>query len=173
MLNPTGAPTFNLPSFSVASVSKGMWYVFEDGPNQIRAWGSSWLGLERVYFNQTIVQHWSHLKRKEQYHFSVNGDEYRIECFTKNYEKWQVECILWKNNVKIDGLRCRRKKIVNIRPTLAHLYAGITAGIIGGLFNLPFWYGIVFIFFSMSLTLITTAKTGTFIFEKAKSSLPP
>lgn len=155
-----------LPRVSTASISRGMWYVFNDGPNIIRAWGSTWLGLERVYFNDQLIERGDHIKRQEQYSFSIAGNDYRIQCISHNQQTWQVECSLWRDDKKIDGWRCKRKKILNIRPTLAHLYVGIGAGMIGGLFKLPFWYGIFFVFASTILTLITTAKTDDFVFER-------
>lgn len=155
-----------LPHFPSASTKHGMWYVFHDGPNTIRAWGSHWLGLERVYFNDKLLEHWTHLKRRDHYSFNVGGNEYHIQCVNSSENRWQVECLLWRNDEKIDGWVCRRKKLLDIAPTIAYLYAGIFTGMLGGLFNMPVWYGLFFIFLVMIITLVATAKTDRFVFER-------
>ena len=43
---------------------------------------------------------------------------------------------------------------------------GLLVGLIGGLLNMPAWFGVVFIFISLSLTLLTTAKSEDFIIEQ-------
>ena len=154
-----------LPSLSNANVNEGMWYVFHDGDTVIRAWGSSWIGFERIYFNDVILDRYSSSQRQDEYCFARNGHLYRIHCQTNNTQRWQVECELWKDGECIQVIKCRRRKLLNVRPTLAHLWVGLTAGLISGLMNMPWWFGIIFIFASINTTLLTTAKTGKFIFE--------
>lgn len=156
----------SLPENSSASLSKGMWYVFHDGHNTIRAWGSGWTGLERVYFNDQILANCKHLKRVEQFAFERDGHRYRVECSNNNLQKWQVQCSFWKDEHQVCALKCKRRKILNVRPTFAHLMTGLLVGLIGGLLNMPAWFGVVFIFISLSLTLLTTAKSEDFIIEQ-------
>lgn len=143
-----------------------MWYVFNDGNNTIRAWGSSWTGLERVYFNDELIARSSHLKRLEHIQFNRSGHQYRIQCSSSSTQKWQVRCTFWCDGEKIASLKCRRRKIFNIRPTVAHLSAGFLVGISGGFFAMPVAFAIVFIFISLTLTLLTTAKTEDFVIEQ-------
>ena len=155
-----------LPDTSSASISKGMWYVFHDGQNTIRAWGSGWTGLERIYFNDQMLADCKHLKRVEQFAFEQEGHLYKVQCSNSNLQKWQVHCSFWKDGHLVCTLKCKRRKVFNVRPTFAHLAAGLLVGVIGGVLKMPAWFGIVFIFISLSLTLLTTAKTDDFIIEQ-------
>lgn len=156
----------NLPSASNASLSKGMWYVFHDGDNVIRAWGSGWTGLERVYFNDELVARHPHFKRLESICFEKNNHQYRIQCFSTSLQKWQARCVFWRDNEKLCAMKCKRRKIFNVRPTMAHLLAGLIVGLIGGALHAPVIFAVLFIFISLSLTLLTTAKTEDFVFEQ-------
>jgi len=157
-----------LPENSCASLSKGMWYVFHDGQNTIRAWGPGWSGLERIYFNDHMLTKGRHRKRVEEFMFEQEGHRYRVQCSSSNRHRWQVHCSFWKDDLPVCTLKCRRRKILNMRPTFAHLTAGLLAGLIGGIFKMPPWFGVIFIFISISLTLLTTAKTEDFIIEEDK-----
>ncbi|MBC6907243.1 hypothetical protein DWB84_17525 [Saccharophagus sp. K07] len=143
-----------------------MWYVFNDGNNTIRAWGSSWTGLERVYFNDDLIARSNHFKRLEQIIFERDGHQYRIQCSSTSIQKWQVRCTLWRDDQKIASLKCKRRKVFNIRPSLAHLLAGIMVGILGGLLDTPAIFGILFIVISIIVTLVTTMKTSDFVIEQ-------
>lgn len=154
-----------LPALSHANVNEGMWYVFYDGDIVIRAWGSSWTGFERVYYNDIILQRNSSASPQDEYCFKQKNHLYRIRCKTKNVQRWQVECELWKDHKLIQTIKCKRRKLWNVRPILAHLWMGLSVGLIGGLLKMPWWFGIVFIFSALTTTLLTTAKTGDFIFE--------
>jgi len=156
----------NLPAVSNASLSKGMWYVFHDGNNVIRAWGSDWTGLERVYFNDEVVARHNHLTRMESICFEKDHHQYRIQCTSTSLQKWQAHCVFWRDDIKLCSLKCKRRKIFNIRPTMAHMVVGLTVGLVGGVLQAPAIFGIVFIFLSLSLTLLTTAKTEDFVIEQ-------
>jgi hypothetical protein len=155
-----------LPNSSCASLSKGMWYVFHDGQNTIRAWGPGWSGLERIYFNDKMLTHDHTRRRVEDFAFEQDGHRYRVQCSNNLWHKWQVHCSVWKDGQPVCTLKCRRRKIFNVRPSLAHLTAGLLAGLIAGLLKMPPWFGVMFIFISLSLTLLTTAKTEDFIIEQ-------
>jgi hypothetical protein len=159
-----------LPDNSCASLSKGMWYVFHDGHNTIRAWGPGWSGLERVYFNDHILANCHHRKRVEEFAFERDGHSYRVHCSNSMRHKWQVHCSFWKDDQPVCTLKCRRRKIFNIRPTFAHLVAGLLVGLIGGILKMPPWFGVMFIFMSIGLTLLSTAKTEDFIIEQDKDN---
>jgi hypothetical protein len=143
-----------------------MWYVVHDGSNVIRAWGSGWAGLERIYFNDELVARHNQLTRLESICFEKDQHQYRIQCTSTSLQKWQARCVFWRDNVKLCSLKCRRRKIFNIRPTTAHLSAGLIVGLVGGALHAPAIFGILFVFLSLSLTLLTTAKTEDFIIEQ-------
>lgn len=156
----------DLPASSNASLSKGMWYVFHDGDNVIRAWGSGWAGLEQVYFNDELVAKNHLYKRLESVNFEKNNRHYHIQCTNTSLQKWQAHCVFWRDGEKLCTLKCKRRKIFNVRPTMAHMTAGLVAGLIGGVLQPPAVFGVLFIFLSLSLTLLTTAKTDDFVIEQ-------
>jgi hypothetical protein len=156
----------SLPSVSTANANNGMWYVFRDGGDVIRAWGSDWMGLERIYFNDQLLVVGNHLKRVDQVSFQHSEHHYELRCRHYESHRWLVRCTLIKNGVQLYSIRCKRKRLFDIRPTFAHLVAGLAAGILAGLIKAPAWSGIGFIFFALSLTLLTLAKTDDFVIEE-------
>lgn len=156
----------SLPASSNASLSKGMWYVFYDGNDIIRAWGSGWTGLERVYFNDELVVRHHHFKRLESVSFEKNNHRYQIQCFSTSLQKWQAHCSFWRDGKKQCTLKCKRRKLFNVRPTAAHMTIGLVGGLISGALQAPVLFGVLFIFMSLSLTLLTTAKTDDFVIEQ-------
>lgn len=143
-----------------------MWYVFHDGENVIRAWGSGWTGLERVYFNDELVARHHHCQHLESISFEKNNHHYRIQCFSTSMQKWQARCEFLRDGKTLCALKCKRRKIFNVRPTTAHLTVGLVVGLIGGVLHAPAIFGVLFIFLSLSLTLLTTAKTEDFVIEQ-------
>lgn len=162
-----------LPQLSNADANHGMWYVFRDGEDVIRAWGSSWTRLEQIYYGNVILKRYPNTRRRGQYSFSKNGHHYRIDCNTGSVQRWQVECELWKDDKLVQVIKCKRRKLWNLRPTFAHLLVGLVTGIVGGVMAMPWWFGIVFIFASLTTILLTTAKTDQIIFEHGREALVP
>ena len=154
----------NLPTHSSASASKGMWFVFRDRDDTIRTWGSCWTGLERVYFNDQLVA--ESFKRDDCYVFQHKGHEYQIEFCTRSVAIGRIACSLYKDKQKIGAYNSKRRKVLNVRPTYAYLFAGLGLGLIGGLLNMPPWFIIVLIATSLAITLLTCAKKDQFIIEQ-------
>jgi hypothetical protein len=155
-----------LPKASVANINKGMWYVFPDGSDVIRAWGSDWVGLERIYFNEQLLVVGNHLKRVDSVSFRHANHQYELRCHNYVSSRWQVRCTLYKDGALLASIRCKRRRLFEVRPTLAHLYAGLTVGVLAGLLKAPVWSGVGFIFLALSLTLLTLAKTDDFVIEQ-------
>jgi hypothetical protein len=155
-----------LPNHSCAHVRAGMWYVFRDGQNIIRAWGSDWTGLERVYFNETQVLTEHPLKRSNDVSFSVMGQHYRLECQNRPAQRWQVKCRLHKNHRPLCVIRCKRRRLLNVRPMWAQMLFGAAIGLLAGVIEVPPWFGIGFIMFAFFLTLLTLAKREDFLIEE-------
>lgn len=154
-----------LPSQSSASVSKGIWFVFQCNGNIVRAWGSCWTGVERIYFNDELVmESW---KRDDHYIFQRQGHEYQIFFCTRSVAQGKIRCRLYQDGTQVGAYHSKRRKVLNMRPTIAHLASGLGIGLLAGLLSMPPWFGLVFIVFSFIITLLTTAKTDNFIIEQA------
>lgn len=152
-----------LPTQSSASASKGIWFVFWCNGNIVRAWGSCWTGVEQIYFNDELVL--TSWKRDDHYVFRRDGHEYQIYFCTRSVAQGKIRCRLYQDGVKIGAYHSKRRKVLNMRPTFAHLYAALGAGLVAGLLAMPAWFGLVFIVFSFLITILTAAKTDDFIIE--------
>jgi hypothetical protein len=153
-----------LPALSHGNIHDGMWYVFNDAYATIRAWGSSWTGIERVYYNDILIQRTSN-GCENDYCFHQGEHEYRLLCKTTDLRRWQVECELWKDNQLTQVVKFKRRKLFNARPTLLHLCLGLIIGQLSGLFQMPWLFGLVFIFAALTATILTTIKADDFVLE--------
>ena len=153
-----------LPDVSRASATKGLWLVFKDDDRIIRAWGSYWTGLERIFVNDQLIL--SSPTRGEVFQFEYDNDQYRIEFSTKSVAMGQLHCCFFKNGTLLSELHSKRRKIINIRPIVAHITTCVGFGFTAGLLQFPVWSGLFFITLSFGVTLLSNAKTDTFIIEK-------
>lgn len=140
-----------------------MWFVFKDGPHFIRAWASYWIGLECIYFGEEQIAQTQ--KREDNFNFEKYGASYRIEFCTRSVSLGHVRCALYKNGSHIQTISSKRRKVLNTRPVLVHIGAGVILGTLMGLLHLPAWAGITFIMLSLIITLLTSAKKDDFVIE--------
>ena len=156
----------NLPELSRASASKGLWFVFKDGAHTIRAWGSYWTGLERIYFdNDLILQAPS---RADSFEFQHQNNVYRIEFCTRSVAIGQMRCSFEKNSEVLSTYASKRRKVINVRPIAVHIFAALVFGLLTGILNLPLWSSFVCIMLAFALTLLSNAKTDDFIIEEVQ-----
>ena len=152
-----------LPHESTASATKGIWFVFTDGDDIIRASGSCWTGLDHVYFNdQLVVQA---IKRHNHYAFHRNGHNYQVHLCTRSLMHGHLRCTLNKDGKRIGAFSSRRRKFINTRPALTHISVGVLLGLTAGLLPTPGWFGWIFIFASLAITIMSSIKTDQFIVE--------
>lgn len=86
-----------LPEISEASISKGMWFVWNDGSNIVRVWGSGISGKEKIYLNDTLVSERRMLKTNSEYEFEdSNRNLYGVSINVANLQG-KVECQFKKN----------------------------------------------------------------------------
>lgn len=81
--------------------TKGNWFVYLDGPDQIQIWSSNWTGKEEVYINGKLVSKLRSLRKKTEHNFkSQSGNDYHI-LFITGFNKKQVKCIISKNGQEV------------------------------------------------------------------------
>jgi hypothetical protein len=123
-----------LPNTSKASFARGFWFVFHDGGRAIRAWGSAFSGLERIYLDNAIVSEGRNLKREGIHQFSIDGVGYSITFRTSNVLKGPLVCRLEKNGLVIKSLSCSYRRNV---PMLIAFFGAMVAIVV--LFDPPIW----------------------------------
>lgn len=149
---------------SKASIRYGTWFVFNDGDDVIRAHGSCWTGIDRIYFNNdTVIQPY---KRNNRYVFIRNNNKYQVVFCRHSVSQGQLRCTLFKNGEKIGDIRSKRLRILNFRPTLLHILTALGLGLLSGIADAPQWTGWFFVTASIALTLITSIKSDTFTVER-------
>ena len=84
------------------SPTKGYWFYFQDGEDEIAVFGSGWSGKEIVYFNDNPVSESRNMKFKSIHEFTANGKHYRIVYEVVSMLKGQVKCKLFINDEQTD-----------------------------------------------------------------------
>jgi hypothetical protein len=123
-----------LSDTSKASFAGGFWFVFHDGGRTIRAWGSTFSGLERIYVDNAIVSEGRNLKREGIHQFSIDGVGYSITFRASSVLKGPLVCRLEKNGLVIKSLSCSYRRNM---PMLIAFFVAMVA--IVALFDPPIW----------------------------------
>ncbi len=89
-----------LPLKSSYNFRKGIWFVFEDGTNRIRLWGSNLNGKERFYYNEVLLSEVKRMtKLSARYeHRNENNDHYVVELKLMNLKGARTHCDFYKND---------------------------------------------------------------------------
>ena len=86
---------------NMLSVTKGFWFVFEDGINAIVAGGSGISGNEYIYVNGNLVSEQKSYSKISKHSFEVDNNSYEVDFFVPEILKGKIECTLSKNNKAI------------------------------------------------------------------------
>jgi len=84
------------------SITKGYWFYFQDGENEIAVFGSGWSGKEIVYFNDDPVSEDRNIRFKSTHEFTKNGKHYRIVYEVVSMMTGEVNCQLFIDDVLTD-----------------------------------------------------------------------
>jgi hypothetical protein len=146
----------SLPETSEASIAKGIWFVFNLSNTTIRAWGSTSLGQERVYVDESIVSERQSLARNSEHSFTFNKEQYYIRFKNINILKAQIECNLSKGDVLVQSLQFKQVIVKPKYLIIKIIAAGILGITIASITNtivqklgLPSWIAIILIFLSL------------------------
>jgi len=137
-----------------------MWFVFHDGEHIIRAWGSSFSGLERVYVDDEVVSEQRNLKRSSGHAFAIDSDRYVVRFVVVNLLKGQLNCRLLKNG---DLLKSIVSGYVGTMFSFSgFLLSVVAAGLVAGsaaFLQLPPWLAVPCIFVvAFAVTFVFRAK---------------
>ncbi len=89
----------NLPEKSVASFTKGYWFVHKGDNVIIKVWLSAMTGKEKVYLNDDLVSEKRNIiSINTVHHFQYNQRDYEIDVFCIHLEKAEFSCSFY-----IDG----------------------------------------------------------------------
>ncbi len=153
-----------LPECSRASASNGMWFVFKDGDDIIHAWGSYWTGLERLFLNGVLKVQTT--ARNQPIEFASAQHLFRVELCAKKLAIGQLKCTLFKDGEPHVTIRSKRRKVINTRPIVSHIVACGLFGLLAGFFALPLWSVLSCFMLSFGITLLSNAKTDTFVIDQ-------
>ena len=123
-----------LPDTSEASFARGFWFVFHDSGRTIRAWGSAFSGLERVYVDDAVVSEGRNLKREGVHQFTIGGVGYSITFRNSSVLKGPLVCRLEKNRLVVKALSCSYRRNI---PMLIAFFLTMVAIVV--LFDPPTW----------------------------------
>jgi hypothetical protein len=116
------------------SIRKGINFYFEDGDNEIRAFGSTLSGKEIIYLNGEEVSNKRSMRFSSVHSFSAQKIEYEIEFSVADIMLGKVDCTLIKNKVHYKTLKFsfwNNKKTVFNSLLLVGALAGIAGYAIG------------------------------------------
>ncbi len=127
-----------IPEKSQAGISTGFWFVWNDGTNTIKGWGSPLSGMERVYLNDQLVSEKRNLKTKSEHNFDDrNNDHYEVSFNVANILKG-IECQFKKNGIVQKKITCRYQfgRIFKLKNLVLFLLGFAIIFILGISFNL-------------------------------------
>lgn len=145
-----------LPKKNFVSISKGFWFVFIDGTDEIIAGGSAFSGKESVYFNKELISQQRSMKKTSRHKFARNTDEYEIVFHVLEIMKGKIECILYKNDIVVKRYKSHVDHKFNFKTLLKYIALGVVYGLVSSIFNLPVYAAVIFI---IALIIASVAKT--------------
>lgn len=87
-----------LPESSIASTLNGVWFIWKDGNNIIRVWGSALSGKEKIYLNDTLVSENRNMTTNSAYQFKDSEENnYEVKTNVPSKFKGVVECEFKRN----------------------------------------------------------------------------
>jgi len=146
-----------LPEKTQSSLTKGLWFVHNDGLNTIKIFGST-TGKEKVYLNEELVSERRSLKLKSEHHFQdKEKNEYEVKFNTINLIKGEMDCLIIKNNEVVKSFKTTFNRGKNF--TLKRFLILIVSCFIFALLKVYFeWPKFTFYIF-LGLLLIIQFKT--------------
>jgi hypothetical protein len=103
-----------LPEKSRASFKDGIWFVFHDGINSLKIYGSS-LGKEKVFLNEVLVSEQRNLNLNSEHSFSdKTGNVYNVVFETTKLMNGEMECRVLRNGEKVKVFRTKIEKGKNL-----------------------------------------------------------
>ena len=100
-------------STSEFSYLKGVTFVFNDDSNEIKAWFSSFTGLEKIYVNDALVLSRRSLSIKSKSTFQIGNNLYSVVFHVENLIQGSVVCTLSKNGV---AHQCKKFSCTHKQP---------------------------------------------------------
>jgi hypothetical protein len=146
----------NPPTENCVSMTKGFWFVFKDGNNEIVAGGSAFTGKEFVFFNKELIVQERSMKKTTKHVFFQNNNKYEVVFNVPEIMKGKIECSLYKNDSIIKRYKSHVAHKFSFKTLLVYIALGVAYGLISSIFKLPFWAAIIFL---LSIVVLSVAKT--------------
>lgn len=107
----TGCDTSEDNSMESFSFTKGYWFYFQDGDNEIAAFGSGWSGKEIIYLNDNPVSEDRSYRFSNDHEFTHKGKHYRVRFKMASFWKAELKCSLFINGQLVE----ERKKAALVK----------------------------------------------------------
>lgn len=157
-----------LPEFSEASFSKGIWFVYNDEVNSLKMWVSCFTGKEKVYLNGECMSQKTNLKRRAVHKFEdAQGNNYEVISLVTSILKGVYECHFYKNGKLRKKYECRYKfgTLMNSKFLVLLLLGSVVLGVLAGLDYLSGFEIYIFIAI-MILFRFRSSGSGIFSIEE-------
>ena len=95
---------------SQTSLTKGIWFVHNDGINTIKVFGSN-TGKEKIYFNEELVSEERNINLKSEHRFQdKHENSYDVKFLTTNLIKGEMDCLIHRNDELIKTFKTSFRK---------------------------------------------------------------
>lgn len=89
-----------LPVNSEISLSKGIWFIYNDDINSIKYWVSAINGKEKIFLNDKLIKESRNIKMKSEHIINdEKGNQYKVSLQSINLRKGHFECEFSMNNI--------------------------------------------------------------------------
>jgi len=92
-----------VPIAPSASVTGGLWFVFEQSGGHVALWVSSLTGKEELYVNGTLAATRRKIALSSVHEVEINGVKYTVSLSTRNLRRGVFECVLFRTGVAVAG----------------------------------------------------------------------
>ncbi len=157
-----------LPEKSFANPLKGIWFVFNDGTNAIKIFGSIF-GKEKIYVNEKLISEQLSFKLDSSHKFEdYNGNNYEVKFCVSDLLKGKMECQIKRNDELIKSFNTqyvKGKSFPKIRLIIV-LTLSIGFGVVCETFKFPDFYFYCFLIAVLFLFFLSR-KNGQIIIEES------
>lgn len=158
-----------IPDKSVASIKNGIWFIHNDGVNNIQVWGSNLSGKEKVFLNDELVSEQRSVKMKNGHNFKdKNGQNYEVKFEMESLLKGSLVCRLKKDDTLLRTFRTKYVPGKNFTLKRLLIFVAVSAifGVLKSVYDLSDLIFGLFLLVVLTIHFITRDKGGISIEEE-------
>ena len=147
------------------SFTKGYSFLFEDEGIKIKAWFSSFSGLEKIYVNKELILTQRKYSKDSISKFNISNNNYSVSLKVESFVKGPFICTLNKNGIAIKRQslqfprkRDNKKKVAYIFELSVYITIGAILGVINSNINLPTPYIVITLIIAFMVSFVCKYK---------------